>query len=52
MTQAALQEARELGYRVGILQSSRLGLGVYRQLGFTEYCQMSHYAWESETASE
>jgi GNAT superfamily N-acetyltransferase len=46
MTQTPLQEARELGYRVGILHSSAQGVDVYRQLGFVEYCQMSHYVWE------
>jgi ribosomal protein S18 acetylase RimI-like enzyme len=48
MTQAPLREAREMGYRVGILHSAPLGLGVYRRLGFVEYCRMSHYVWESD----
>lgn len=43
MTLAPLHEARATGYRIGILQSSQIGLGVYRRLGFQEYCTVSHY---------
>ena len=48
MTLAPLRDARALGYRIGILHSSPLGEGVYRRLGFQEYCRMSHY---QETAT-
>lgn len=41
VTLAPLIDARQMGYRVGILQSSQMGYPVYRQLGFQEYCKMS-----------
>lgn len=50
LTLAPLREARAMGYRIGILHSSEMGLGVYRQLGFQEYCKMSHYVWVGETS--
>lgn len=48
MTLAPLLEARAMGYRVGILQSSEMGVGVYRNLGFREYCRLDHYLWTDE----
>jgi len=45
MTIAPLVEARELGYRIGILQSSEKGLGVYRRIGFKEYCTLGRYLY-------
>ena len=35
-TAQALREARQLGYRVGVLQSSPDGHSVYRKLGFQD----------------
>jgi GNAT superfamily N-acetyltransferase len=49
LTLAALLEARAMGYRIGILHSSPMGLAVYRKLGFREYCKMSRYVWAGET---
>lgn len=43
MTLAPLREARAMGYRIGVLRSSRMGLNMYRRLGFKEYCKVSHY---------
>jgi GNAT superfamily N-acetyltransferase len=49
MTLVPLCEARVIGYRIGILHSSPMGLGMYRQLGFQEYCSVSDYIWAGET---
>lgn len=52
MTLGPLREARALGYRLGILHSSRMGMGVYRQLGFEEHCRMSHYNGQVKRAND
>jgi GNAT superfamily N-acetyltransferase len=45
VTRAPLLDARALGYRVGILQSSSQGFPVYQRLGFQQVCVMDHYFW-------
>ena len=45
MTALPLREARQQGYRVGILQASEMGEPVYRSLGFQEYCKYDFYEW-------
>ncbi len=45
MTLLPLLEARGQGYKAGILQSSSMGLNIYRKLGFREYCQFMSYVW-------
>jgi predicted acetyltransferase len=45
LTLAPLQEARELGYQVGVLGSSELGYPVYQRLGFEAYCRIGIYEW-------
>jgi len=50
MTLAPLRQARAMGYRVGILHSSPMALGVYRRLGFEEYCKVGWFVWAGETS--
>ena len=47
LTLAPLQEARELGYQVGVLGSSEMGFPVYRRLGFEVYCRIGIYEWRN-----
>jgi GNAT superfamily N-acetyltransferase len=46
---APLIEAREMGYRVGILQASSMGYNVYRRIGFQDFGNLSLYLWEQPT---
>jgi GNAT superfamily N-acetyltransferase len=45
ITLRVLQEARQMGYRIGVLGSSAMGYRVYRRLGFVEYCRIGIYEW-------
>jgi GNAT superfamily N-acetyltransferase len=49
VTLAPLLKAREMGYRVSILQASEQGSRVYRRLGFQDFGKLSVYLWENET---
>ena len=49
ITWLPLRQAQEMGYRVGVLQSSKMGFQVYKRLGFEVVCQMEHFYW-SETS--
>jgi len=51
VTLAPLLDARALGYRVGVLQASAMGLRVYERLGFRTVCQVEHFLWKSPSAS-
>ncbi len=44
MTLAPLRGARELGYRIGILEAFPLGINVYRRIGFRECGKVDRYA--------
>ena len=46
ITQAPLLAAREMEYRVGILQASSMGYKVYQRLGFQDFGKLSVYLWE------
>lgn len=48
ITVAPLLTARALGYRIGILQSSQMGLNVYRRLGFQEHGLFSMCMWSEQ----
>jgi ribosomal protein S18 acetylase RimI-like enzyme len=51
MTVRPLEMARARGYRLGILQSSKLGYPLYRRLGFQDYCQIAIYLWPGEASA-
>jgi GNAT superfamily N-acetyltransferase len=48
MTLIPLYEARNIGYRAGILQSSDMAYRVYERLGFRTLCQMEHFYWPGQ----
>jgi ribosomal protein S18 acetylase RimI-like enzyme len=43
MTVLPLLEARQLGYRVGVLQASPMGYPIYRKIGFKDVCTYRLY---------
>ncbi|MFL6246192.1 MAG: GNAT family N-acetyltransferase [Thermoanaerobaculia bacterium] len=48
VTREAMRFARDRGATQAALQSSELGYGVYRGLGFVEYCNLRLYDWRPE----
>jgi hypothetical protein len=48
VTQKALREGRSRGYRVGVLQASKMGEPVYKRMGFNPVCRVSDYQWSPE----
>ena len=49
LTVAAMQDARALGYRMAILHSSSLGVGMYHALGFKDVCPIGQHVWVPRT---
>jgi ribosomal protein S18 acetylase RimI-like enzyme len=45
MTLTPLYEARNMGFRAGVLQSSDMAYRVYERLGFQRLCQIDHFYW-------
>ena len=43
LTLKPLLDAREMGYRIGVLQSSDMGFNVYKKLGFRQLCQIENF---------
>ena len=48
ITLAPLLKARQMGYRIGVLQASQKGYNVYRRLGFQDFGHLSLYLWEND----
>jgi len=46
ITLASLREAKKLGYETAILHSSEMGLNIYKQMGFKEYCKIELFIWQ------
>jgi GNAT superfamily N-acetyltransferase len=51
MSLFTLKEAKRKGYFVGILRASRMGINVYKKIGFQEYCHVDVYNWDSLSTS-
>jgi ribosomal protein S18 acetylase RimI-like enzyme len=45
ITLASLRDARAMGYRAGVLQSTKMGMRIYPRMGFREYGRSSIYVW-------
>jgi ribosomal protein S18 acetylase RimI-like enzyme len=50
VTLAPLRDARELGYRVAVLSSTAMAVGMYGRLGFREYTGIGWYEYRPERA--
>ena len=43
LTLAPLLDARQASYHIGVLQSSDMGFGVYKKMGFRHLCQIENF---------
>ena len=48
LTRCPLLDARRIGYEIGVLYSSEMAVGLYRNLGFREYCESQIYLWQPD----
>lgn len=48
VTLAAMKHARDRGAQRAVLQSSEMGFGVYRSIGFEDVCPLRLYDWRPE----
>ncbi|MFX0029316.1 MAG: GNAT family N-acetyltransferase, partial [Candidatus Hermodarchaeota archaeon] len=46
ITLAPLNEAKKLGYETAILHSTEMGINMYKQMGFKEYCTIQLFKWQ------
>jgi len=46
ITLAPLNEAKKLGFETAILHSTEMGLNMYKQMGFKEYCTIDLFIWQ------
>lgn len=44
LTHQPLREAYEMGYNIGVLQSSKMGFNIYKKLGFRHLCQIESFS--------
>ena len=45
ITLAPLHDAKNLGYEIGVLHSTEMGLNLYKRLGFKEYILIERFIW-------
>lgn len=48
LTHTALQDACIRGYKVGVLEATKMGVPIYQSLGFQEYCKIGVHVWSPE----
>lgn len=48
LSEKALRDARDMGYKFGVLQASSMGQFVYKKLGFKKHCDIFTYALNEE----
>lgn len=51
MTLAPMRDARELGYKVAILQASKMGYPVYERMGYRFVGNLGCYQWQNPASS-